>query len=273
MTNLLIAYPDIPFFCQHVEGSAETYNFDVYNSIAGPRYAYTIFEDVSGNKTITYSFDSGFAAQQSKANYLILARADILRDKIGVTTFKLESSANAAFSSPTTHINDTSFATQILYGPRSQDAFYTFTLSAAQRYWRVTLIGGLNAKRFSKISFGQMFDFGQEPQQPYTMERLFPRDGAHYAGSGIRWAENAEYPMYRFKFHWERISDSTMQDFMAKIGRYIHTNLVHLFTQTNHGILDNHRLIHCKITEMTMSNPIERGDRNDIELTFEEVIG
>lgn len=269
-TNFLIGFPDIPANALNYTPTATTYPYDYTNTIRGPRYTFARFSAGTAFE-IVYDLGAGFASLDSQAQFLILTRADLLQSQ-GATTVKLQSDTTSAFGAATNHVNDASFATQTLYGPYSEDTFYTFTLSSQRQWWRVQFVtGGSVALRVGKIYFGQWFDMGKDPHSPVEIEKFYPYDARHSWTSGTQDQERVYRSLYRFKITWEGVTDAKVQSFNVKVNRYKHINSLYLYTDTVHTLLNSYRLVNVKISDVTVVSRADKPDFNTVTATFEEL--
>lgn len=269
-TNLLIGFPDIPASAVEFYPSTTTYPFGYENTIRGPRYTAAKFASGT-NHEIVYGLGGDYTALDNKAQFLILTRADVLQS-MSVTTVKLQSDTTSAFGAPTNHVNDTSFSSKQLYGPYSEDTFYTFSLSSAFQWWRIQFTtSSSQALRVCKVYFGQWFDMGKDPEAPIDIEPFHERPTRVVWPSGTQQQDRTTRALYRFRVRWEGITDATVQAFNNKINRYKHINQLYLYTDTVHALLGGYRIVHCRISEVEVVGSSRVNDWNTVTAVFEEL--
>jgi hypothetical protein len=268
MTSLLICYPDIPYNAVTITPSATTDTAqNEFNLTAGPRS--NGFALASAGTTLTLDFDlgAGFATEQNTVNYVILARADKLQAG-AMSQLLIRSSSNGSVW--TTRITQSSFSSATLYGPRSDDYIQLITATSAFRYWRADYTTTSSKLPHSKLYFGTYFDWGREPST-YKISREASGDLLRMS-SGAQYGERIEEPRYFFEFTWYGITDAKIQSFQTAMAKsYYRANGVFLYTDSLHHVLDNQRLVHCRMLE-----PRARKIHNnyyEVTIAFEEMIG
>lgn len=268
MTNIYIAYPDIPFNSVVITPSATMHSFmDEMNLVCGERYQRAEF--ASGTTTRNYKFDLGtaYASKQATVDHLILARADLLQ-AAGVTRIQLASSSDD--SAYTDRIDDSSFASATLYGPRSDDYISTLTATAQWRYWRLTYTaGGSTVFPHSKAYFGARFAPVLDPD--YAIDRICYGRSAWRAASGAAHLARSDQPIYRVKLDWTGLTDEEVELFALRVGALRMRALFFLYTSTFHPPLDSKRLLHVRLVDYERSS--RKNNYNDLTATFEEAIG
>jgi len=265
-TNLLIAYPQITTDATTVttSSSADT-SLPIRNVITGAR--------VNGSQLATSAtsswvkYDIG-ASTQKTIDYLIVARAKVLQ-KQGSKRVLLDGSTDDVSYSNICGAAST-FQSLSLYGPHSEDMIFTSelansasgTLSATPtyRYWRFWAAGegteAANKWFFSKVYFGQWFDFGRDP--------IYPRE----VTKRIRTTSDRQ-SFYVFRFTWDGITSAKLNEALSKFlgNRELP---VFLYTATYHDVLNEHRLVHCAIADYDIQTNMDNSYR--VSVTFEELI-
>lgn len=263
--TLLISIPDIPFTSINRKNLG-TYNQfgDKWNAVNGERFLYA-YQESTGD--MVYEFDCG-AGRRHASNHIIIARADRLKT-CGVSTISLDASSPS--SSYVSQFTESSFNSAVLYGPQTQD-YINYSFNSQQfRKWRFTAAGASNPKILSKIYFGTSFDMGIDPV--YSYEKVFESLPEFETESGAMEFARLADPFYRFTFTWEGVSDTKQKEFFNKIVRQKDTQKLFLFTTANHHILNGFRVLHAKLVEASSVNSGKVRNWNDIEATFEEIIG
>lgn len=157
----------------------------------------------------------------------------------------------------------TNFQAQTLYGPRSEDWLLALSTTSSRHWWVQmgcslnTSIKDLSIYQHSKLFLGRYFDFGRDPSWGRKAVRTVLHNG------------NRE-PRYSFDFEWRGITNTNIQSFVSKIGKWIDTNPVVITTSSYHAVMADMRMILCKITDFTITP--QTHDDNDISISFEELI-
>lgn len=270
MANLKILYPDIPYNAVSITPEVSTGTFgNEWNVVTGPRY--TRYRFGSSATTRYYKFDLGtnYASKQNQATYLYVARADlVVLEGLNNTSIKLQRSSNDSSYSTVVNISNTDLGT--LYGPRSEDAYETASISGAYRYWQIYFEAS-SAKYFehSKVYFGQPFEFETEPA--FEIEKVASGNSAWHSSNRNKYFARQSETLYKFTMTWQGISDSSLASFKTKILNHSLYNPVVLATTTYHEPLDSCRVVHCQIIDAEYRQAFN--DWNELRVVFEELIG
>ena len=108
----------------------------------------------------------------------------------------------------------------------------------------------------SKLFLGTGFDMGCDPEVGMEVTRF------HDHPSQRR-------PLYRFKMTWQAVSRTKTVTFYNTYILYKRHRPAILYTTSYHAILNGHRVIYGRFTDITM--PPRVTDYNTITATFEEV--
>lgn len=270
MTNLLIAYPDIPRTAVALS-STHAFSEDqpLFNSFGPSRYTKArLASAATGAKQVGYDVGSGVTAT---ANYFILGRADLLKAG-GITSVKLKGN-NAAFdyASATTVYQDLSFSSSTLYGPNSADYVATFATSTAYRYWFVSFDSGASSfdNVLSSIYFGMALDLGCDPD--FAPRRIPHADPETLRMSGTRSLQRVGETQYRFQFSWPKVTNANLLAFEEKIARYGKRFSVFLFTTAQHQILDSQRIVQASLESHSFAKV--KDNYNSLTAEFYEELG
>ena len=180
MTSFLIGYPDIPKDSETTASEDYDQDFPIYNLITGHKYQHSIFKTATGTtKTITYDLGAG---NERGAEYVYIARADLLQNAGLCTTFKLQRSSDG--SSWSDVVSQASFNSQTLYGAKLDDWFSTFAATSNYRYWRTSYtVSGSSKIPHSKLYLGSWLDLEQEPMK-YDIRKYPKQKGDFISGRG-----------------------------------------------------------------------------------------
>lgn len=261
-SNLLIAFPDIPFKASY-QGTitpveAAPAGYDEGYTIAGARHKHYRRSTPNERAYITYDMGSAYTDQ---AEYFILSRADLVEAiSTGACDITLRGSTDNFAASDVTLLSLLNITEADLVGPHLEDVIVTGALSAAYRYFRLQVLDSGNAKdwELGQIYFGQFFDFGRDPSYPRRMEqKLLARD--------------ARFEQLEFQFTWNGITDDKQIEFINTIYTYKEVHPVFLYSTSFDDVLAGNKLVYCKITDGVFK-PGPTKDMNAITLTFEEMI-
>lgn len=243
-TNLLWAFPDIPFNAStHTltdKGAASGY--DKSTVISGSRSQRFLFDTTNDAPVHLFDLGASYTSLQSKAEYLIVSNAN-LTQKSGSTAILLD--ARTGTGGGFTSIVNDSWDSADLKGPNSKDYIITFSETSQYRQWQVSLNGSNNTAQFphSQIYFGLFFDFGRDP---HYVEEIEPN---YYLDKGI-------YQSISLQLTYKGLTNATREDFESKIGKYASEHPIFLYTQSYHSVLLGQRLLNCRIRDynFTYSN-------------------
>jgi F5/8 type C domain len=275
-TNLMISHPDISFNANKVTCSVtDDSDFPHYNLIAGRRDSF--FQTAANQTTFTITYDLGanYTAKQNALYHVVIARCDILK-AAGLTTFQIQRSPDG--STWLDEYTNSSMASETLYGPRNYDFYDTpIALSGftptGYRYWRLSYTSSSGQKfTHAKVHFGKHFDAGRDPVS-IIIDRIPAAEGRFKGGSGAEFLARLDEPLYQFKIRWIGLRDDAIRDFYSKIDAYKDTNRVFLYTLSDHTVLDNQRIVHCKVSDVRSEPAADIIDYNELEATFTEVLG
>jgi hypothetical protein len=271
-SSLLLSAYDVPFSSLWISpAAAADADLTEYNLISKNRYS--LFQFNAAAVANSVRFDLGSAVTKA-VDHVIIARADILKTA-GATTITLAGGSDGA-TFGTTAINDASFASSTLKGPRSNDYVAEISTTSALRWWRMSYAGSSSKFCHSALSFGQWFDFGCEVNSQPLIERVPAKKASFYSDAGSQWNVRLSEEIYRITFRWERVTNAKTLSFENSILRYAHRVPLFLYTTTaggRHELLDNQRLIHCMIVPDSYKRMETTANRVRIDLTFEEILG
>ena len=255
-TNLLIGYPDIPLAATSITVSEST-DSDTYP----PEHLF------GGNKTDVFRLPSAGTSpivirldlpsgQTSTCNFAYIGSANLLKNA-GVTAVRLLGGSTTNIASGTTVLNITSFSSQTLYGPNSDDIIQKFTTSGSFRYWFIEYTTSASSKiPHSKFFFGNFFDIGIDPNNPATITRI--------KMGGVQ-----RRPVYSFEITWNGVLYTKAIEMYLKFYKTKRYIPIIIFTDTWHDILMGNRVVFCRITDMSI--PPRIADYCDVSVTFEEM--
>ncbi len=279
-TNLLISHPDIWFRAngynwniaasssnRYQSGSTDLHRL---NAMTGPRSQYFKCSTAIDEVRWDFALPSGIT---SSVDHLIIARMDYLLN-LAATTYNVEVRGDSSTTfGGAALLSDTTIGAGDLID--FDYILYSSTPTSAFRYWQVKLYAtgtpSLN-HIFSKMYLGSMLDLGKDPES-IEIQRVPISESQYYPASGAVHLGRIGQSIYKIKIDWIGISDEKTEEFSNKIERYKHWHTYFLYTKTNHEVLDNKRLLHCKLVSSSTSNPFKGTDGNSISASFEELVG
>jgi hypothetical protein len=270
--TLYLAYPDIPWRAvARAQSVTYTKLNDIGNTIHGERYLTSSATPGSGG-TITLEWDLG-SGVTSTIDYLIIARAKDLKDQ-GTTTITLDSSTTGTGGAYTNRYTNSGLQTATFYGPGSNDFIATGLALGAYRCWRFGVSGGptdyTTPRTFCKLYFGNAFDFGVDPAK-FNFNRAPLSVSTFNATSGASDLRRGDELIYTFNYTFSGMTDAKIASFYDSILRYSHRHRYFLYTTSVHEVLNNLRVLHCKLVSHS-HNQIKQ-NWNELSLTFEQITG
>lgn len=267
-TNLLLGYPQITLDADLAVSSAFHDLRPAENAIYGGRSELAQLD--AADTTVSLTFDLG-SSQQKTIDFLYVARANLLKAH-GATRLLLEGSDDDSAYTDICGV-DGGFQSLALHGPRGEDAIFTSELanstdgalsaSPTYRYWRFWGADAADPSEkwsFSKVMFGQWFDFGRDPLTDRQV--------------GITRTEWSREGAYRLTLRWRGLSRTVYEAFVetfiaegpvSKIERGLF-----LYTSFYHEFLFNWRVLHCMVVDY---EPVPAAsDTFDLNITFEELV-
>lgn len=158
-----------------------------------------------------------------------------------------------------------------LYGPRLNDYYTTFSETGGFQYWWVTYVpSGLTDLYQSKVFAGLAFDMGVEAD--YEISRS-TNNSDYTFDSGARRLERVKRPLYTISLTWTGVTDAKVTSFQDIIAQYSDSKTFILATTDQHQILDNKRLIHCRLVDAQCQKVGGIDDWNIVTAEFEELLG
>ena len=155
-------------------------------------------------------------------------------------------------------VDEKTFDTITLRGPKDEDYVSSFTTTSAVRYFWLHLSSTkINSYDFSKVYLGNGFDFGRDPVWGRRSE-LEPDE------------KGSRAPRYKYSFEYEDITDSVVQDFLSKIASKADVNPIVMVTGSYHDVLNDDRVVHCKVKEFSYE-PVSY-NQNNVSIVLEELI-
>lgn len=251
VSNLLIAYPDIPNRSLLASASTDNEKDIIFGAKSRVSKLTT-----AATGTVDWLFDLG-SGVTATAEYLAIGRANLLQ-KGSVTTITLSGSSDGV--SYSTVYTNASFASATLTGTNSEDFITTFATSTAYRYWRFRADSGATSsyKPLSKIFFGTLFDLGRDPLHDRTITPTLIED-------------KTARPLLTFSFNYQGITDTKRQSFETYIGKYAGEHTYFVYGTSYSYILGGYNPIYCRIVSYVFTPTAALND-NNLTIVFEEMI-
>jgi hypothetical protein len=254
-TNLLIGYADIPNAAESITLSRTASGTYPYENLFGGNRTDLFYLNAAASGDTLATVDLGASATKA-TNFIYIGRANLLQ-QASVGTITLKGSSTNNYGAATTVRTLSSFGSQTLYGPNNDEFIDSFTLSSAFRYWFINYNSTASGQLpHAKFFFGTAFDPGRDPNAPATITRV------KMGGSQIR-------PSYSFEITWEGLTYAKAIEMYLKFYRTRRFVPLVIFTTSWHDILMGHRVLFCRLTEMSM--PPRVTDFCDVSATFEEM--
>lgn len=256
-TNLLYAFPDIPFNASShtLTGKGAGTGFDLESVVAGSRGQRFEFDDTNSTPSHLFDLGSGYASLDSTAEYLIISYANLSINQ-GSTAVVLE--ARTGTGGGFTSIVNDAWVTGDLVDPNARDYIITFNETSQYRQWQVSLNGTSSTQTFphAQIYFGTFFDFDRDPF--YSRRAV-----SEY------WQDKGIYEKVKFELFYSGISTTKREEFERKIGQYKDAHPIFLYSQTYEAVTLGTQLLNCKISDYTFRSNASR--QNDLTLIVEEL--
>ncbi len=249
MTNLLIGTNNA-LIGATVTASSEATGYEAANVLAGGRR--DLWKPDAAGASHTVTFDLGTAAA---VDFLALGRAD-LAIKAGAL-----SGATLAYSD-----DDNTYATwhdagaltaADLVGPNLGDYVYAGAISAAHRYWKLSLDYSANATpALAHCFFGTALDLGRDPVG-FSVKRM-------------RLQETQDKPVYEITISWAGVSYTKAMELKEQVLDRADFSPIVLLSDGYDDILNDHGCMWCKVISSSMPQQIT--NQNDITLAVREII-
>jgi len=249
-TNLLIAYPDVPweFGTVTADPVAED-GYGAENVVTGAR----------GDRFLSSAEDTEHevrfqGAAERSTDYVFIARADLIAN---AGTVRLRVQVSDDGSSWGTAVDENPLTTADLSGNNSEDYFTAIEGAGSWDFIRVYVTSASPFTfTFSKFYAGSLFDFGRDPVYEIA------RSSAVYTPKDRR-ARRV------YTLTWKGITDAKRADFIDKILQYRDVNPVVLY-DANDLIFEGLTTLHARIVSSTIKTIWN--NNNEIVLTLEELI-
>lgn len=282
-TNLILLYPDIPqnivsyktYGTSTSDTSNETDFSPALNTFRGERWQE--WNSVSSKTTHNLVYDLGSSVTKA-TSFLVVTKMDRLVSALtGATDFLLQSSSDdSTYTSRISLTNIQNYTSSDLLGRFSRDYVTTITATSPFRYWRARINNSASnafTLRCGKIYFGSPFDFGREPEGLPQFNLVDLAGKSFTSSAGMIKKARLRVPFYQIKIKWIGLTDALIQSFYTTIYKRKDTTPVFLYTQSYHQVLNNFRLMHCKIEDAVTSQDGGIANYNTLEVTFRELIG
>lgn len=270
-TSLLILTPEIPAAAVSWTKTNEKDFHPALNTFRGERWQEWQSSTNLADHILRYRLATGTT---KSANFLCVPRVDRIRLNVAAaaTTLTLESSPDdSAWTTVDTVSNVQSFAGSI-YGRLGKDYVNTFAASTARQYWRIKISSSTTFQmKLAKAYFGTAFDFGKDPESYIAPREIEEGTGEFVSSSGMIYKAISKTPRRRFECEYVGLSAERVEAFYDDIVSKRDTTPIFLYTQSQHQVLDDLRLFHCKLE--TVEKETVYTDYINLKLSFLEVLG
>lgn len=256
-TNLLFAFPDIPFNSEAhtLPNKDAAAGYDKSSVIYGSRSQRFLFDTSSNLPSHLFDMGAGYNSLDSSAEYLIVSYANLTINS-GSTAVIVE--ARTGVAGPFTGIINDSWVITDLLDPNRRDYITTFAATAKYRQWQVSLHGSSNTAQFphAQIYLGTFLDIGRDPSWSRQLNSELHQD-------------KGMYERKRIEFNYEGITTTKRQEFENKIGQYKDSHPIFLYSQTYSPVLLGNQLLNVAIQDYSFR--AKHAQQNDLTLIVEEV--
>jgi hypothetical protein len=226
-------------------------NYPVTNLYSSNRGAH--FRRNAQGTSSTFDYDLS-ASYTMRPNFLIMARADILRiSDSAAVAIEYSADDNSGFASPET--DTLSLDSGDLVGRTEQDVYYALTPTVAERYHRVVITTTESSyHEISKMFFGNWIDLDREP--------LVKKRADYKRITGDQYHTRQE-----FMLDFKGITHQKRLEFYEQIDRHRHTKPLFIL-DTDDVILGGARLAQVRLTRVKYTSNFYK---TDLSITLEEV--
>lgn len=270
--TLKISYPHI--FNNRVQdstynGGAVRFGTSWKDTSNGERSARPYITTNSGSY-MTYAVDLG-VGNTATADHLMLTHIDAYSAVTSITVYNSNTSISSGYGGLNSAASYPASYTGI--GPRGEDYYLAVNMPTPARYWacEITTSSPSTNVRLGKIYLGTGFDMGKPPEE-FLWERVPEKIAESRTTSGNYERQRASEYKYKFTFQWGAITDAKVAEFMG-IMEDSHRDRYFLYTTDLHHLLNDERLVHVKLTNVTTENSAGKADWNRITAEFEELVG
>jgi hypothetical protein len=198
-----------------------------------------------------------------------IVRADRL---IGQGFFNITISRATTFSGTYTTEQTLDIEAAELMGPLDFDLVSTFTASSSYQFWKINFARDSGSEGFSvrPLFLGVPFIPSQSPAK-WEMRVTDELVGEAATIGGAHIATRNGDKRHEFSVTWEGLTDAEVETLNADYFQRSNRETFMLYTDTNHGILNDYRMLHAQIAEA--STELVYANWNRVAIRFEEVLG
>ena len=147
------------------------------------------------------------------------------------------------------------------YGPAQDDYVSIFSQTPSYKYWKLDYTNSAGAEtektfQHAKVFWGKAFDPGIDPNAPASITKV--------SMTGIQ-----RRATHTFDFAWNGMPYAKAVEMYQKFFKPKKYQPIILMTRDWHDILMGHRVIFCRIVDITL--PPRITDYCDVRATFEEM--
>lgn len=253
--NLVILYPHYFFKGQIYSFTSGQLNYGYKNLVSGSRQIY--YKRSTPSTSITFQANvTTINADQRAAQYIYLAGLNLMTS-IASVNVAIRGADNSTFTTNVYTGSASGITSANLIGRNSEDYILELSGTHYRDFWELGISTGTsNDMRLRKAYLGQWFYFGVEPDAPASFRAN--------TSSFYRLAAK------QFSLQWKGVTNENLRLFIDNILNYYQFNPVVLYARNWTGVLNNERVLHCKINEYSLERVSH--NNNKVSLVFEEII-
>lgn len=253
--NLVILYPHYFFKGQVYGFSSGQVGHTHKNLYSGSRQIY--FKRATSSTSITFQTNiTTIKAEQRAGQYLYLAGLNLLTS-VDDVSISVRGADDSAFTTNVYTESVSGISSSDLIGRHAEDYVLELDGDKYRDYWEMAISTSTShIMKLRKAYLGQWFYFGVEPDAP-----------ASFSGDVISsYRENRK----TFSLKWKGVTNDNLRLFIDNILNYYQFNPVVLYARDWTGVLNNEKVLHCKINEYSLERNTH--NNNTVSLVFEEII-
>lgn len=198
-----------------------------------------------------------------------LTRADLIADR-AFNTVTLLRATTFAGTYTTEQTFDLSTTTRV--GPRIADALFRFTETLAFQFWKLKFARSSGAIGFglTPVFMGKAFVPTQHPSS-WDVRLIDEAEGDDQTIAGTQIATRIADKFYRAVVTWDGLTDTEVETLSTDFFQRAGAETFVIFTDTNHGILNDVRQMHVEIVDARVE--LIHTNWNRVQIEFREVLG
>ncbi len=242
MTNIKIAYNDIPFRAVLTTASSENTDYPHQNLFGTSKTLH--WESASAVTSSTITLDLGVGNTASIDHAILSGLNAILAQTSGTLGVYIRGSTDNFVGSNVVVLSNANVLASDLVGSHNEEFVLEGALSTAYRYWRLHITTANSViHKLRNLFLGVYFDFsGRSPSYPYSIGLNSNALSKGFVGdANTMFVSSSGRTRREYSLSWKGITDAVREDFYAKIGEYLSDFPFYLVLPTGftHQILKN----------------------------------